>query len=270
MNLKEKNKYISIVRPSNNFNFGTLNEFEKTPEIKGFKPKQSPRNNNNGGGSAKKSNLPLMNLDYDKRIKNSNFDQLKHDIKNFSSKYPKHYTIKQKLQDVFFQLQKPNDISQYNVFPSKFGYKKVFAGTNSNQSPRRKEDYFNDLYKMMNGPQSKGGLKNMSSKLNKIIMREKDRGSAGKKINNNKIEMKLEGLNQMLNAKGVVGENRDKILNEDDFITLEERMKIFEMKKQKINKHYDNKEEEDLVNLAEDEEEKKGGTIEVNEDNGTS
>lgn len=123
---------------------------------------------------------------------------------------------------------------------------------------------------MMNGPQSKGGLKNMSSKLNKIIMREKDRGSAGKKINNNKIEMKLEGLNQMLNAKGVVGENRDKILNEDDFITLEERMKIFEMKKQKINKHYDNKEEEDLVNLAEDEEEKKGGTIEVNEDNGTS
>ncbi len=261
--IQKNPNYVSIVRPSNNFNFGSLNEFtaDNKPEIK---TKISPRN----------KHLPATNLDLDKKIyKTNKIDILRYyDMKllsNKTSNIQKGTSIKQKLQDVFFQLHKPNDISQFNVCPSTINYQnKVYLNNNfannipSNLftgSPRKKEDYFADVYKMMNPYGSKSSVKSVTDKIYRIMRKDKAKNeyyqfSSGKK---NAINQKLEGLNQMLNAKGddfIEYNNNDKILSEDDFISLEDKMKQFEKRKMKINhperKLELNNEEEDEVNIG--------------------
>lgn len=260
---KKNPDYISIVRPSNNFNFGSLNEFtsEKNPE-----KQQSPRPNIDGLESPaperlKNANLPAIELDLDKKIyKTNKIDLLKYyDMKflaNKEAKNSKNLSIKQKLQDVFFQLHKPNDISQYNVCPSKLNFHStpnninlnLGVGSNNyynnmpinlfNGSPRKRDDYFSDVYKMMNPYSSKSSVKSVTDKIYKIMKRDKGKdffSFSSKKNKNSKpnlITQKLEGLNQMLNAKEG---NNEKILNDDDFITLEDKMKQFELRKMKIN-----------------------------------
>lgn len=268
---KKNPDYISIVRPSNNFNFGSLNEFtsEKNPE-----KQQSPRPNIDGFESPaperlKNANLPAIDLDLDKKIyKTNKIDLIKYyDMKflaNKEAKNSKNLSIKQKLQDVFFQLHKPNDISQYNVYPSKLNFHSnpnninlnLGIGSNNyynnmpinlfNGSPRKRDDYFSDVYKMMNPYSSKSSVKSVTDKIYKIMKRDKGKdffSFSSKKNKNSKpnlITQKLEGLNQMLNAKGdAFGDynegNNEKILNDDDFITLEDKMKQFELRKMKIN-----------------------------------
>ena len=271
--------YVSIVRPSNDFNFGSLNEFtsDKKPEIK---TKLSPRNKDiEDNKPQNKAHLPAINLDLDKKIyKTNKIDLLKYyDMKLLTNKtantnLQKNITIKQKLQDVFFQLHKPKDISQYNVYPSKLIYpnkannlylnnnfrnnmpSNIFTG-----SPRKKDDYFADVYKMMNPYGAKSSVKFVTDKIYRIMRKDKAKNeyyqfSSGKK---SAINQKLEGLNQMLNAKGddfIEYNNHDKILSEDDFISLEDKMKQFEIRKMQIN-HPERKivvsnEEEDEVNLG--------------------
>ena len=267
--------YVSIVRPSNNFNFGSLNEFttDKKPEIK---TKISPRNKDIEEKKQIKTHLPAINLDLDKKIYKSNkIDILKYyDMKllsNKTSNLQKNISIKQKLQDVFFQLHKPNDISQFNVYPSKMNYQNkannLYLNNNFNNmpsnlftgSPRKKEDYFADVYKMMNPYGAKSSVKSVTDKIYRIMRKDKAKNeyyrfSSGKK---NAINQKLEGLNQILNAKGddfIEYNNNDKILSEDDFISLEDKMKQFEKRKMQINhperKLELNNEQEDAVNIG--------------------
>lgn len=267
---KKNPDYISIVRPSNNFNFGSLNEF--TGE-KNLEKQQSPRPNLDGLESPnperiKNANLPVIDLDLDKKIyKTNKIDLIKYyDMKFLAhkeAKNSKNLTIKQKLQDVFFQLHKPNDISQYNVYPSKLNFHStpnninlnLGIGSNNhynnmpinlfNGSPRKRDDYFSDVYKMMNPYNSKSSVKSVTDKIYKIMKRDKGKdyfSFSSKKNKNTKpnlITQKLEGLNQMLNAKGdAFGDynegNNEKLLNDDDFITLEDKMKQFELRKMKI------------------------------------
>ena len=171
------------------------------------------------------NNLNSLKYDLRKMINNNNNNILYNMLNN-----QRHLSIKQKLQDVFFQIHKPNDIKRYNVYPDiskKFNFtynpNKIYKTYIS--SPIKNDNY----------------LKLFQSKFNKNYSPEKNNfdklySSNFKKYNINK---KLEGLNKILFAEKVDDINQnDNILNPDDFFSLEEKIKQFEKKKIEIKRKH--------------------------------
>ena len=162
--------------------------------------------------------------------------------------FHKNTSIKQKLQDVYFQIHKPKDISQYNVYPAKITFNSTGKETNNlnylrsfnnnEGSLKIKGDYFTNVYKMMNSHASKIKTKTVVDKIGKIMKKTNTTGVSNVKTKklNNIISQKLEGLNQILHSKvdeyKIINDGGN-ILNEDDFITLEDKMKLFQERKLK-------------------------------------
>ena len=248
MNTKHKKKqkygsnYVSIVHPTNNFNFGSLNDLEtkaETEKILQLHKQSSPRSKH----QQERVVAPTIALDLNKKIykksSNINMNQLQFQKTSFQ----------QKLQDMYFQIHKPKNISQYNVKPAKMNFYsggKTQIGLNYlssfNESPRKKkENYFANVYKMVSSHTSKITNKEVVDKINKIMKTTNPKG--GSYVTNKKttklnsiIGQKLEGLNQMLHSKVdeyKIVNNGGNILNEDDFITLEDKMKLFQTRKSK-------------------------------------
>ena len=93
---------------------------------------------------------------------------------------------------------------------------------------------------MMNPYASKLSTKNVADKISKIMKTTSttNSSSGNKKATklNSVIGQKLEGLNQILHSKvdeyKLISQGRN-LLNEDDFITLEDKMKLFQDRKLK-------------------------------------
>jgi hypothetical protein len=98
----QKKSYNTIIRPSNNFNLGSLNNLKVSNDI--IKKEGNQKRNN----EEKKINTKF------KSIINNNSNQ---NILNNIFNNQRQNTINQKLQDVFFQIHKSNDIKNYNIYP---------------------------------------------------------------------------------------------------------------------------------------------------------
>lgn len=126
-------------------------------------------------------------------------------------------------------------LNQVNSTPIKQNAMKNYYVSSNQQTPSvlnshfiRNKDYFSHIYRSMaNNP-----LTN-SSKVSQLFRREKRNDlyhNYTRSHNKAMINHKLEGLNKMLNSRSL-GLNEEKILNADDFITLEEKMNLFSLKK---------------------------------------
>ena len=231
-NLQNPNFY-SIVRPSNNFNFGSLNNLKIEEDL--IKKESNQKNilNNNKQEEQILNSNNINSLKYDlKTIINNNNSNNNFLYKMINNQ--RQLSIKQKLQDVFFQIHKPNDIKRYNVYP--LDNTKRFSSTlniNKNyktyvSSPIKSENYLNQFQNKFKL------LKNYSLEKNNY---DKVYSSGNYKKNN--INKKLEGLNKILFAKNLDEVNHgDNILNPDDFLSLEDRLQQFEKKKIEIKKKH--------------------------------
>ena len=231
-NLQNPNFY-SIIRPSNNFNFGSLNNLKIEEDL--IKKESNQKNilNNNKQEEQILNSNNINSLKYDlKTIINNNNSNNNFFYKMINNQ--RQLSIKQKLQDVFFQIHKPNDIKRYNVYP--LDNTKRFSSTlniNKNyktyvSSPMKSENYLNQFQNKFKI------LKNYSLEKNNY---DKLYSSGNYKKNN--INKKLEGLNKILFAKNLDEVNHgDNILNPDDFLSLEDRLQQFEKKKIEIKKKH--------------------------------
>ena len=222
-NFQNKN-FNSIIRPSNDFNFGTLKNLKITEDIITKEIAQK-----------KNSDEKKKNEKYKKITKNkSNTNILNNIIHN-----QRHLSIKQKLQDVFFQIHKPSDIKRYNIYP-------VFNSKNYNStqniinnhkifipSPRKVD---NDFFIQIN---NKINILNhhSPSKINNMNLYNNSNNNF-KKINyrNDDINQKLKGLNDILFSKDIIKINKGNLLNSDDFYTLEDKITQFEKRKYEIKR----------------------------------
>ena len=231
-NLQNPNFY-SIVKPSNNFNFGSLNNLKIEEDLikKESNQKKNIYNNKQEEQILNSNNINSLKYDLKTIINNNNSNNnvLYKMINN-----QRQLSIKQKLQDVFFQIHKPNDIKRYNVYP--LDNTKRFSSTlniNKNyktyvSSPIKSENYLNQFQNKFKL------LKNYSPEKNNY---DKLYSSGNYKKNN--INKKLEGLNKILFAKNLDEVNHgDNILNPDDFLSLEDRLQQFEKKKIEIKKKH--------------------------------
>ena len=224
-NYCENPNFYSIIRPSNDFKFNLNNNLKIEEDL--IKKESNIKKNNNQEEPKILNSNNLNSLKYDlrKMINNNNNNILYNMLNN-----QRHLSIKQKLQDVFFQIHKPNDIKRYNVYPDiskKFNFtynpNKIYKTYIS--SPIKNDNY----------------LKLFQSKFNKNYSPEKNNfdklySSNFKKYNINK---KLEGLNKILFAEKLDDINQnDNILNPDDFFSLEEKIKQFEKKKIEIKRKH--------------------------------
>ena len=222
-NFQNKN-FNSIIRPSNDFNFGTLKNLKITEDIITKEIAQK-----------KNSDEKKKNEKYKKITKNkSNTNILNNIIHN-----QRHLSIKQKLQDVFFQIHKPSDIKRYNIYP-------VFNSKNYNStqniinnhkifipSPRKVD---NDFFIQIN---NKINILNhhSPSKINNMNLYNNSNNNF-KKINyrNDDINQKLKGLNDILFSKDIIKINKGNLFNSDNFYTLEDKINQFEKRKHEIKR----------------------------------
>jgi hypothetical protein len=231
-NLQNQNFY-SIIRPSNNFNFGSLNNLKIEEDL--IKKESNQKNilNNNKQEEQILNSNNINSLKYDlKTIINNNNSNNNFLYKMINNQ--RQLSIKQKLQDVFFQIHKPNDIKRYNVYP--LDNTKRFSSTlniNKNyktyvSSPMKSENYLNQFQNKFKI------LKNYSLEKNNY-----DKLYSSGNFKKNNINKKLEGLNKILFAKNLDEVNHgDNILNPDDFLSLEDRLQQFEKKKIEIKKKH--------------------------------
>ena len=231
-NLQNQNFY-SIIRPSNNFNFGSLNNLKIEEDLikKESNQKKNIYNNKQEEQILNSNNINSLKYDLKTIINNNNSNNnvLYKMINN-----QRQLSIKQKLQDVFFQIHKPNDIKRYNVYP--LDNTKRFSSTlniNKNyktyvSSPMKSENYLNQFQNKFKI------LKNYSLEKNNY-----DKLYSSGNFKKNNINKKLEGLNKILFAKNLDEVNHgDNILNPDDFLSLEDRLQQFEKKKIEIKKKH--------------------------------
>ena len=220
----QNNNFNSIIRPSNNFNFDTLKNLKITDDI--IKKEIVQENNND----EKK-----INEKYKKIIKNhSNTNILNNIIHN-----QRHLSIKQKLQDVFFQIHKPNDIKRYNIHPvfNSKNYNSTQNIINKNKifipSPRKVDkDFFIQINNKINNlnhhsPSKKNNMNlynNVKNNYKKINFRNED------------INKKLKGLNDILFSKDIIKINKGNLFNSDNFYTLEDKINQFEKRKHEIKR----------------------------------
>ena len=223
-NYFENPNFYSIIRPSNDFNLNLNNNLKIEEDL--IKKESNIKKNNNQEEPKILNSNNLNSLKYDLRKMINNNNNILYNMLNNQ----RHLSIKQKLQDVFFQIHKPNDIKRYNVYPDiskKFNFtynpNKIYKTYIS--SPIKNDNY----------------LKLFQSKFNKNYSPEKNNfdklySSNFKKYNINK---KLEGLNKILFAEKLDDINQnDNILNPDDFFSLEEKIKQFEKKKIEIKRKH--------------------------------
>ena len=222
-NFQNKN-FNSIIRPSNDFNFGTLKNLKITEDI--IKKEIAQKKN---------SDEKKKNEKYKKITKNkSNTNILNNIIHN-----QRHLSIKQKLQDVFFQIHKPSDIKRYNIYPvfNSKNYNSTQNIINKNKifipSPRKVDkDFFIQINNKINNlnhhsPSKKNNMNLYNNSNNNF-----------KKINyrNDDINQKLKGLNDILFSKDIIKINKGNLLNSDDFYTLEDKITQFEKRKHEIKR----------------------------------
>lgn len=167
--------------------------------------------------------------------------------RNNTKTHYKSYAIQQKIQDVYFQIHKSKDIgNQISTTPIKQNVlkkhysnsnnnKPVSGGFNTNFNFNKNEDYFSNIYKSINNnPMTILSGKTMNTKMSYFYRKDKRNESfQNYSLSHNKliINQKFEGLNKILNSKSL-GPNEQKMLNADDFITLEDKMNEFsQMKK---------------------------------------
>ena len=223
-NYFENPNFYSIIRPSNDFNLNLNNNLKIEEDL--IKKESNIKKNNKQEERKILNSNNLNSLKYDLRKMINNNNNILYNMLNNQ----RHLSIKQKLQDVFFQIHKPNDIKRYNVYPDiskKFNFtynpNKIYKTYIS--SPIKNDNY----------------LKFFQSKFNKNYSPEKNNydkvySSNFKKYNINK---KLEGLNKILFAEKLDDINQnDNILNPDDFFSLEEKIKQFEKKKIEIKRKH--------------------------------
>ena len=233
-NYFENPNFYSIIRPSNDFNLNLNNNLKIEEDL--IKKESNIKKNNNQEEPKILNSNNLNSLKYDlRKMINSNNNILYNMINN-----QKHLSIKQKLQDVFFQIHKPNDIKRYNVYPDiskKFNFT---YNPNKNyktyiSSPIKNDNYINFFQNKLNS------FKNYSPEKNNY-----DKLYVTSNYKKNNINKKLEGLNKILFSKNLDNINNN-ILNPDDFLSLEEKIKQFEKKKIEIKKKH-NKIQNDINN----------------------
>ena len=221
----QKKSYNSIIRPSNNFNLGSLNNLKVSNDI--IKKEGNQKRNN----EEKKINTKF------KSIINNNSNQ---NILNNIFNNQRQNTINQKLQDVFFQIHKSNDIKNYNIYPfnnsSKYNSThNINKNTYKNYIPSPRKIDNNALLQIHNkitNINHYSPLKNNKINYNNNIYNLSKSNNLKKYSRNDDINRKLEGLNKILFAKDLDKINQGKnILNPDDFYTLEEKIIQFEKKK---------------------------------------
>ena len=221
----QKKSYNSIIRPSNNFNLGSLNNLKVSNDI--IKKEGNQKRNN----EEKKINTKF------KSIINNNSNQ---NILNNIFNNQRQNTINQKLQDVFFQIHKSNDIKNYNIYPfnnsSKYNSThNINKNTYKNYIPSPRKIDNNALLQIHNkitNINHYSPLKNNKINYNNNIYNLSKSSNLKKYSRNDDINRKLEGLNKILFAKDLDKINQGKnILNPDDFYTLEEKIIQFEKKK---------------------------------------
>ena len=221
----QKKSYNSIIRPSNNFNLGSLNNLKVSNDI--IKKEGNQKRNN----EEKKINTKF------KSIINNNSNQ---NILNNIFNNQRQNTINQKLQDVFFQIHKSNDIKNYNIYPfnnsSKYNSThNINKNTYKNYIPSPRKIDNNALLQIHNkitNINHYSPLKNNKINYNNNIYNLSKSNNLKKYSRNNDINRKLEGLNKILFDKDLDKINQGKnILNPDDFYTLEEKIIQFEKKK---------------------------------------
>ena len=232
-NYLENPNFYSIIRPSNDFQFNLNNNKIEEDLIK------------------KESNIKKMNKQEEQKILNvNNLNSLKYDLRKMINSNnnilynminnQKHLSIKQKLQDVFFQIHKPNDIKRFNVYPDNSKKFNFTYNPNKNyktyiSSPIKNDNYINFFQNKLNS------FKNYSPEKNNY-----DKLYVTSNYKKNNINKKLEGLNKILFSKNLDNINNN-ILNPDDFLSLEEKIKQFEKKKIEIKKKH-NKIQNDINN----------------------
>ena len=221
----QKKSYNSIIRPSNNFNLGSLNNLKVSNDI--IKKEGNQKRNN----EEKKINTKF------KSIINNNSNQ---NILNNIFNNQRQNTINQKLQDVFFQIHKSNDIKNYNIYPfnnsSKYNSThNINKNTYKNYIPSPRKIDNNALLQIHNkitNINHYSPLKNNKINYNNNIYNLSKSSNLKKFSRNDDINKKLEGLNKILFAKDLDKINQGKnILNPDDFYTLEDKIIQFEKKK---------------------------------------
>ena len=221
----QKKSYNSIIRPSNNFNLGSLNNLKVSNDI--IKKEGNQKRNN----EEKKINTKF------KSIINNNSNQ---NILNNIFNNQRQNTINQKLQDVFFQIHKSNDIKNYNIYPfnnsSKYNSThNINKNTYKNYIPSPRKIDNNALLQIHNkitNINHYSPLKNNKINYNNNIYNLSKSNNLKKYSRNDDINRKLEGLNKILFAKDLDKINQGKnILNPDDFYTLEDKIIQFEKKK---------------------------------------
>lgn len=215
-------KYSSIVKPSNDFNFNNKDLYNKYKE-KRLINQLSP------------INIPKIHFDNDLQknkylIKRNKIDSLHSYLKYFqsssssnnilSNKTDTNKNIKQKLKDVYFELQKTND----GVSDKK---KNFFNNINliSNKNSINPYNIFSQRIINIRAKNKSNSLINYIHKLN-----DDKKPNVSNKL---KFFKKFENLNHILYSKpesNVYGN----ILNDDDFVTLEEKIQSFE---NKFNSH---------------------------------
>ncbi len=223
-NYFENPNFYSIIRPSNDFQFNLNNNKIEEDLIK------------------KESNIKKLNKQEEQKILNiNNLKSLKYDLRKMISSNnnilynminnQKHLSIKQKLQDVFFQIHKPNDIKRFNVYPDNSKKFNFTYNPNKNyktyiSSPIKNDNYLNYFQNKLNAYKNYSPEKNNYDKLYVTSNYKK-----------NNINKKLEGLNKILFSKNLDNINNN-ILNPDDFLSLEEKIKQFEKKKIEIKRKH--------------------------------
>ena len=221
----QKKSYNTIIRPSNNFNLGSLNNLKVSNDI--IKKEGNQKRNN----EEKKINTKF------KSIINNNSNQ---NILNNIFNNQRQNTINQKLQDVFFQIHKSNDIKNYNIYP--FNNSRKYNSThniNKNAyktyipSPRKIDNHILlQIHNKITNINHYSPLKNNKINYNNNIYNLSKSSNLKKFSRNDDINKKLEGLNKILFAKDLDKINQGKnILNPDDFYTLEDKIIQFEKKK---------------------------------------
>lgn len=196
--------------------------------------------------------MPKLRIDFDlrhyKKKKNIKFINYNSSVNsNNTNTHYKSSAIQQKIQDVYFQIHKSKDIgNQISTTPIKRNVlkkhysnsnnnKPVSGGFNTNFNFNKNEDYFSNIYKSINNnPMTISSGKTMNTKMSYFSRKEKrNELSQNYSLSHNKliINQKFEGLNKILNSESL-GPNEQKMLNADDFITLEDKMNQFnQMKK---------------------------------------
>lgn len=260
-----QDKFISVIRPSNNFNLGIIvkeNELKahnkcQVQNQKLFRKISESKSPSNKIGNNQKSNRIHFNLDSNWNIKKNyskssmRIDSLKNDLKLLENSYNlkrglKSNPIKQKLQDVFFQIQKPqnNYLSQSNRHLTHINPASMSSGYKIQIEREPIGDILNPydfLSEKVNSFKYKKKDINQVSYFSKFINNRTDKPNDGDNANKTRKQnlfKKIEDLNQMLYSKPDENINiNGNILSEDDFVTLEEKIQMFE---NNLNKHKGN------------------------------